>query len=74
MVVSISSKNNGHLQRNANNCFNSVLCVPFAENNITSRKLSDEDIHNLAHAEGRITRPTALLETEKYLNDKATNS
>ena len=76
MAVSISSKNNDHLQRNANNCFNSVLCVPFAENNgiVTSRKLSDEDIHNLAHTEGRVTRPMALLETDKYINNKATNS
>ena len=48
MVVSISSKNNDHLQRNANNRLNSILCVPLAENNITGRKLSDEEIHNLA--------------------------
>ena len=48
MVVSISSKNNDHLQTNANNCLNSILCVPFAENIITGRKLSDEEIHNLA--------------------------
>jgi len=52
LAVSISSKNNDHLQRNANNCLNSVLCVPFAENNITGRKLSDEEIHKLAHTEG----------------------
>ena len=55
MVVSISSKNNDHLERNANNCLNSILCVPFAENNITGRKLSDDDIHTLAHAEGKVT-------------------
>ena len=54
MVVSISSKNNDHLQRNANNCLNSVLCVPFAENNITGRKLSDDDIHKLAQSEGTV--------------------
>ena len=55
MVVSISSKNNDHLQRKANNCLNSILCVPFAENDITGRKLSDEDIHELAQFEGRVT-------------------
>ena len=55
MAVSISSENNDHLQRNANNCLNSVMCVPFAAKNITGRKLSDEDIHNLAHTEGRVT-------------------
>ena len=58
MVVSISSKNNDHLQRNSNRCLNSILCVPFAENNITGRKLSDEDIHKLAQIEGRVTSIT----------------
>ena len=54
MVVSISSENNDHLQRNANNCLNSILCVPLADNNnITGRKLSDEDIEKLAHTEGK---------------------
>lgn len=53
MAVSISCKNNDHLQRNANNCLNSILCVPFADNNITGRKISDEDIHKLAHTEGK---------------------
>ncbi|XP_020621720.1 uncharacterized protein LOC110059367 [Orbicella faveolata] len=52
LAVSISSKNNDHLQRNVNSCLNSILCVSFAENNITGRKLSDEDIHKLAHNEG----------------------
>ena len=55
LVVSISSKNNDHLQRNAINCLNSILCVPFAENSIIGRKLSDEDIHKLAQTEGRVT-------------------
>ena len=54
MVVSISSKNNDHLKRNSNNCLNSILCVPFAENSITGRKLGDEDIHKLAQTEGRV--------------------
>ena len=52
-MVSISSKNNEHLQRNSNNCLNSVLCVPAHESVIKARKLSDEDIHKLAMAEGR---------------------
>ncbi|XP_078366376.1 uncharacterized protein LOC144650548 isoform X3 [Oculina patagonica] len=51
LVVSISSKNNDHLQRNANNCLNSILCVLFNDNDITGRKLSDEDIHKLAKVE-----------------------
>jgi len=55
LVVSISSKNNDHLQRNANSCLNSILCVPFAENNIAGRKLNDDDIHKLAQTEGRVT-------------------
>ena len=53
MAVSISSDNNDHLQRKANNCLNSILCVPFADNNVTSRKLSDEDMHQVAHTEGK---------------------
>ncbi len=53
--MSISSKNIDHLQRNANNCLNSILCVPFTDNNIAGRKLSDEDIHKLAGTEGRVT-------------------
>ena len=53
LAVSISSKNNDHLQRNSNNCLNSILCVPFAENSITGRKLSDEDIGKLAQTEGK---------------------
>ncbi|KAJ7372460.1 hypothetical protein OS493_018967 [Desmophyllum pertusum] len=51
LAVSISSKNNDHLQREANNCSNSKLCVPFTEKNIIARKLSDEDIHKLAQTE-----------------------
>ncbi|XP_078364220.1 uncharacterized protein LOC144648568 [Oculina patagonica] len=52
LAVSISSKNINHLQRNANNCLNSIMCVPFTDNNIAGRKLSDEDIHKLAQIEG----------------------
>jgi len=54
LVVSISSKNNDHLQRNANNCLNSILCVAFAENSTTGRKLSDDDIHKLVQTEGKL--------------------
>ena len=71
MAVSISSENNDHLQRNANNCLNSILCVPLADNNIIGRKLSDEDIGKLAHTEGK-----AGLQGEKtiiVLNLKETN-
>ena len=67
LVVSISSKNNDHIQKNANNCLNSILCVPLAENNTTGRKLSDEDIHRLAQTEGRVTYPKCMSETEKCL-------
>ena len=55
MVVSISSKNNDHLQRNSNNCLNSILCVPFAKRDATAgRKLSDGEIHKLAKTEGKV--------------------
>ena len=55
MVVSISSKNNDHLQKNANNCLNSILCVPFNNTNVRGRKLSDEDIHKLTLTAGKVT-------------------
>ena len=51
--MSISSKNNDHLQRTANNCLNSILCVPFSDKNITSRKLGDEDLHKMTKTEGK---------------------
>ena len=53
LVVRVSWQNFDHLQRNANNCFNSVLCVPVNEAVVTARKLSDDDIHKLALTEGR---------------------
>ena len=53
LVVIISSTNNEHLQSAGNNCFNSVLCVPFDKEQITARKLRDEDIHKLAQTEGK---------------------
>ncbi|CAH3017839.1 unnamed protein product, partial [Porites evermanni] len=52
LVVSISSKNNQHLQRAAVNCLNLELCVPFEERSMTTRKLSDKHIHHLANCEG----------------------
>ena len=51
-MVSISSKNNQHLQRAAVNCLDLELCVPFEKHNMTTRKLSDEHIHHLANSEG----------------------
>ena len=58
LVVSISSNNNDHLQRDDNNCLNSVLCVRFTHNNITAGKLSDQDIYKLAQTEGKVTKLT----------------
>ena len=49
----ISSKNNDHLKRPAKNCFNSSLCVPFTDQKLEGRKLSDNDIHKLAQNEGK---------------------
>ena len=54
--MSISSKNNDHLQRKANNCLNSIVCVPSTKKNVAGRKLSDEDIHKLARVEGKFLR------------------
>ena len=70
LVVSISSENNDHLQTNANNCLNSILCVPFNDNDITGRKLSDEDIHKLSQTEGRVTLIT-LQDAEKYIKQQS---
>ena len=55
--MSISSKNNDHLQSDANNCLNSVLCVPFMDKN-QGRKLSDSDIHEVAKEEGEYEKKT----------------
>ena len=55
--MSISSKNNDHLQSEANNCLNSVLCVPFTDKN-QGRKLSDSDIHEVAKEEGEYEKKT----------------
>ena len=57
LAVSISSKNNDHLQSEANNCLNSVLCVPFTYKN-QGRKLNDSDIHEVAKEEGGYEKKT----------------
>ena len=44
--------------------------MPFAENNTTGRKLSDEDIHKLAQTEGGVTLIT-LREAEKYVKQQS---
>ena len=56
LVASISSQNNDHLQRAEHNCFDSELCVPFANASISARKFSDEDIHEIAVNEGESNR------------------
>ena len=55
LVVTISSKSNDHLQGAEVHCFNPALCVPFVEKNsdIATRKLADEDIHEMLHFEGK---------------------
>ncbi|EDO33557.1 predicted protein [Nematostella vectensis] len=52
LVVTINAKNNEHLQKAENNCADSVTCVTFTETDIPGRKLSDEDIHEIAGNEG----------------------
>ncbi|XP_048583209.1 uncharacterized protein LOC5504941 [Nematostella vectensis] len=52
LVVTINAKNNDHLQKAENNCADSVTCVTFTETDIPGRKLSDEDIHEIAGNEG----------------------
>ena len=56
LVASISAQNNDHLQRAEHNCFDSELCVPFANASISGRKFSDEDIHEIAVNEGESSR------------------
>lgn len=52
LAVTINSAKNDHLQSAEMNCLNSKLCVPFTENDIAARKLTDKDIHELLHFEG----------------------
>ena len=63
MAVNSSSDNNNHLQRNANNCLNSILCVTFADNNVSSRNLRDDDIHQVAHIDckARLQRKKMII-------------
>ena len=55
LVVTISSKNNDHLQGAEVHCFKPTLCVPFVEKNsdITAQKSGDEDIHEMMHFEDK---------------------
>ena len=50
LVASISSYSNEHLLRAEVNCYNSTRCVEFT--NTSCRKLSDQDIHEIATQEG----------------------
>ena len=52
LAVTINSAKNDHLQSAEMNCLNSKLCVPFTENDIAARKLTDKYIHELLHFEG----------------------
>ena len=54
LVVSISSSNNNHLDRGVVNCLNPNLCVEYVTSNIPTRKLSDEEIHEIATTEGKL--------------------
>ena len=55
LVVTISSKSNDHLQDAEVHCFKPTLCDPFVKENsdIVTRKLADEDIHEMLHFEGK---------------------
>ncbi|XP_078380917.1 uncharacterized protein LOC144663744 isoform X3 [Oculina patagonica] len=52
LVVSISSSDNNHLNREEVNCLLPNRCVEHVTSNIPTRKLSDEDIHEIATTEG----------------------
>ena len=76
MAVNSSSDNNNHLQRNANNCLNSILCVTFADNNVSSRNLRDDDIHQVAHIDckARLQRKKMIIVLDlKVLNVSVIN-
>ena len=53
--MTISSKNNDHLQGAEVHCFKPTLCVPFVEKNsdITAQKSGDEDIYEMMHFEDK---------------------
>ncbi|XP_078356600.1 uncharacterized protein LOC144641471 [Oculina patagonica] len=48
LVVSVSSSDNNHLNREEVNCLLPDRCVEHVTSNIPTRKLSDEDIHAIA--------------------------
>ena len=55
MVVTISSKNNDHLQGAEVHCFKPTACFPFVEENsdIAARKFADEGEQEMMHFEGK---------------------
>ena len=55
LVVTISSKNNDHLQGAEVHCFKPTECVHFVEENsdIAVRKFADEGEHEMMHFEGK---------------------
>ena len=55
LVVTISSKNNDHLQGAEVQCFKPTECVHFVEENsdIAVRKFADEGEHEMMHFEGK---------------------
>ena len=55
LVVSISSSSNDHLLRREVNCYLPTRCVEFVTSAVPCRKLSDEDIHEIATHEGIYT-------------------
>ena len=52
LVASISSSSNNHLNREEVNCLLPNRCVEHVTSTIPTRKLSDEDIHEIAATEG----------------------
>ena len=55
LVASISSSSNNHLLSSEVSCYLPTRCVEFINSAIPCRKLSDEDIHEIATNEGRET-------------------
>lgn len=53
LVVSISSSNNNHLDRGVVNCLLPNRCVEYVTSDIPTRKMSDEEIHEIATTEGK---------------------
>ena len=55
LVVTVSSKNNDHLQGAEVHCFKPTECVHFVEENsdIAARKFADEGEHEMMHFEGK---------------------